>query len=96
MRTIYLDSELKCYVNDNTGKMLSVETDFFDEKCATFVEGYRFVPAGMTWVREDGRAFLGEMVAPWKPYNEILAAQAQHERDLEDLKEAYREGVNSI
>ena len=56
MGTIYIDSEFKCHsVNDGT--MTAVETDFFDGKCPAFVEGYRFVPTGETWTREDGESF---------------------------------------
>jgi hypothetical protein len=103
MRTIYIDSNFKCHtVNDGT--MTAVETAFFHGKCDTFIEGYRFVPAGATWTREDGVVFHGEMVAPWKPYNELAAAQAQYEADQEELlsdyqaelQNAYQEGVNSV
>lgn len=81
MRTIYIDSDFKCHtVNDGT--MKPVETDFFTGKCDAFIEGYRFVPAGETWTREDGVAFAGEMVAPWKPYSELDAAQRAYEKQL--------------
>lgn len=95
MRTIYLDSEFKCYTS-NDGTMTAVETEFFDGKCQTFIEGYRFIPSGQTWIREDGAAFAGEMVTPWKPYAELAAAQAQYERDRAELQAAYQEGVNSV
>jgi hypothetical protein len=81
MRTIYIDSEFKCYVSDD-GTMTAVETDFFDGKCDTFIEGYRVVPAGESWTRSDGVVFYGEMVAPWKDYNELDAAQREYERQL--------------
>ena len=95
MRTIYLDSVFKCHVTDD-GTMTAVETPFFDGKCSAFVEGYRFIPSGETWTREDGAVFRGEMIAPWKPYNELAAAQAQYEADMAELAEAYQEGVNSV
>lgn len=95
MKTIYIDSEFKCHVT-NDGAMTAVETDFFDGKCDTLVEGYRFVPSGEAWTRSDGVVFYGEMVTPCKPYIELAAAQAQYERDRADLEAAYREGVNSI
>lgn len=94
MKTIYIDADYKCHVA-NDGTMIAVETDFFDGKCQTFIEGYRFVPAGESWTREDGVTFAGEMIAPWKPYDELAAAQAQYERDNADLMAAYQEGVNS-
>lgn len=81
MKTIYIDSEFKCHVSDN-GTMKAVETDFFDGKCDTFIKGYRFVPSGETWVREDGITFTGEMIAPWKNYDELDAAQREYEREI--------------
>ena len=90
MKTIYLDSEFKCHITDD-GAMIAVETDFFDGKCDAFVEGYRVVPHGMTWTRSDGVTFAGEMVAPWKPYAELAAAQTQYEADqaqIQDMENA--------
>lgn len=81
MKVIYLDSEFKCHAS-NDGTMTSVETDFFDGKCDTFIEGYRFVPAGESWTRSDGEVFHGEMVAPWKDYAELDAAQRSYEREM--------------
>lgn len=79
MKTIYIDSEFKCHtVND--GSMIALETGFFDGKCDTYIEGYRYVPAGETWVREDGVVFTGEMIAPWTDWNELDTAQRAYER----------------
>lgn len=82
MAKIYIDSEFKCHTSNLDGTFLEVETSFFDGKCDTFIEGYRFVPAGMEWTRSDGRVFSGEMITPWKDYNELDAAQRQYEREL--------------
>ena len=70
MKTIHIDSDFKCHVS-NDGTMTAIETDVFDGKCDTFIEGYRFVPNGETWTRSDGVVFLGEMIAPWKDYDEL-------------------------
>ena len=87
MRTIYIDSDFKCHtVGDGT--LTTVETDFFDGKCDTFVEGYRFVPAGQSWTREDGAVFRGEMAAPWKPWQELDKAQREYERRLAETLSA--------
>lgn len=81
MKTIYLDSDFKCHISgDDT--MTAVETAAFDGKCDTYIEGYRFVPGGKTWVREDGVEFSGEMVAPWKPWQVLAEAQREYERQL--------------
>lgn len=81
MKTIYLDSDFKCHISgDDT--MTAVETAAFDGKCDAYIEGYRFVPGGKTWVREDGMEFSGEMVAPWKPWQVLEEAQREYERQL--------------
>jgi hypothetical protein len=81
MRTIFMDSEFKCHTA-NDGTMTAVETDFFDGKCDAFIEGYIFVPPGETWTRSDGEVFHGEMISPWKDYDELDAAQREYERQL--------------
>lgn len=106
MKTIYIDSDFKCHVTDD-GTMTAVETEFFDGRCDAFIEGYRFVPSGESWTREDGVVFQGEMIAPWKDYAELDNAQREYERQLlkelqensipvADLENAYREGVDSV
>ncbi|MBP3539476.1 MAG: hypothetical protein J6J62_06495 [Oscillospiraceae bacterium] len=79
---IYIDLDYKCHVSNNDGTVREVDVPFFDGKCAEYIEGYRFVPDGETWTREDGATFEGEMVAPWKPWDELDAAQRQYERQL--------------
>ena len=91
MKTIFIDSDFKCHPTDD-GTMSAIKTDFFDGKCDSFIEGYRFVSSGETWTREDGKVFRGEMVAPWKDYRELIGAQEQYEKDLSDradLEAAY-------
>ena len=88
MRTIYIDSEFKCHVSSD-GTLTAVETDFFDGKCDAFVEGYRFVPEGESWTRSDGFVFHGEMIAPWKDFNELDEAQREYERQqMADMENA--------
>lgn len=78
---IYVDTQYRCHTAPGEG-LTAVETDFFAGKCGTYIEGYRFVPSGKTWVREDGMEFAGEMIAPWKPWNTLDAAQRAYERQL--------------
>lgn len=87
-KIIYIDSDFKCHtLNDGTKR--EVETDFFDGKCATFIEGYRFIPSGESWTREDGEVFKGEMITPWKNYDELDAAQREYEKQkLTDAENA--------
>lgn len=65
----------------DNGTMREVETDFFDGKCAAYIEGYRYVPAGETWTRPDGAVFHGEMIAPAEDYGALEKTQAQYELD---------------
>lgn len=80
MKTIYIDTDYKCHLTDD-GTMTAVGTDFFDDKCDTYIEGYRYVPTGETWTREDGEEFLGRMISPWKDLTELEAAQREYERE---------------
>lgn len=74
---VYIDNDFKCH-SENDGTMLPVETDFFNSKCQAFIEGFRFVPSGERWIRDDGAVFCGEMIAPWKPYDELEKAQTAY------------------
>lgn len=78
---LYVDSDFKCRTGDD-GNCVPVETDFFDGKCDAYIEGFRFVPEGQSWTREDGTVFRGEMAAPWRPWQELDEAQREYEREL--------------
>lgn len=93
--TIYIDSDYKCYTSASDGRK-AVETNFFDGKCPEWIESFRFVPVGETWTREDGEVFIGEMVSPWKDYNELAMVQlaylteqnSQYENALSEIETA--------
>lgn len=99
MRTIYIDSDFKCHITDN-GTMIPIETNFFDGKCDTFVEGYCYE------IKENYTA-----IYPWKKYSELDTVQREYERqqlekyknEIIELKSqqtelitSYTEGINSI
>ena len=84
---VFIDKEFKCHVSDD-GTMTAVETDAFNGKCDAYIEGYRFVPDGMTWTRSDGVVFEGEMKSPWRNSAELEAAQRDYERQLLEEYEA--------
>lgn len=95
--TIYIDNDYKCHVADD-GTMRAVETDFFNGKCAEFIEGYRFVPSGETWIRSDGQMFTGEMIASFREYSHIAEiqaavdrAQAQAQQTIDEYEQALTE-----
>ena len=75
---IYIDNDYKCHVSDD-GTMREFDVPFFDGKCQLFIEGYRYVPEGERWIKPNGEFFRGEMISPWKPYNELERAQMQYE-----------------
>ena len=79
--TIYIDSDYKCHTSSGDG-LTAVETDAFDGKCRQYIEGYHFVPYGESWTRSDGVVFAGEMIAPWKDWRELYAAQLEYERQM--------------
>ena len=78
--TIYIGSDCKCHTLPGEG-LIAVETDGFEGKCRQYIEGYRFVPNGGIWVREDGEVFEGEMVAPWRDYELLAEFQAIYEEE---------------
>ena len=82
MDKIYIDSNYCCHITNLDDSYKEIKTDFFNGKCNTFIEGYRFIPKGESWTCEDGVVFTGEMISPWKPYEELDAAQRQYEREL--------------
>lgn len=106
---LYLDTDFKCHVAPGEG-LTQIETEAFDDKCDEYIEGYRYIPAGETWTREDGVEFTGTMIAPWRPWDELDAAQREYERQqlaeaqaalaaaptVEEIAAAIREGANSI
>lgn len=96
---IYIDSDYKCHVADG-GIMREFETDFFNNKCPEFIEGYRYIPSGETWTREDGEIFTGKMISPWKDYTQLSAIQAAVDRAqaqaINEYEKSYENGVNSI
>ena len=73
---IYIGNDYKCHVSDAEGRK-AVETTYFDGKCQEWIESYRLVPAGETWVRGDGVMFTNT-VSPWKDLGEAYAAQAAY------------------
>ena len=85
MKTIYLDSDFRCYVNNND-TVIAIETDFFDGKCDEYIEGHIFVPEGYPWTRSDGKIFYNGMVRKWQDHNELEKKQQIYEMDLLKLE----------
>ena len=77
MRTIYIDSDYRCHpVNDGT--MTAVETDFFNGKCDTFIEGYCY---------DTRNGYV--QIYPFLPFGELDSAQREYEKQLLSQYEAF-------
>lgn len=92
--TIYIDRDFKCYTESAAGRT-AVETGVFTGKCRQYIEGYRFVPSGQIWTREDGQVFRGEMIAPWRDYAVLAEFQALYEEEQAKQAEA-QEALNIL
>lgn len=91
--TIYIDSDYKCYVSAAEGRR-AIETDAFNGKCKEWIESYRYVPNGETWVRSDGVMFRGAtMVSPWKDLKDAYAAQTAY---LSEQTAQYEAALSAI
>lgn len=85
----YIDEDYRCHTSDPEEKYRAIEKDIFPGKCDSFIEGYLYIPSGESWEREDGVVFYGEMISPWKNYDELDAAQREHEQEkLADAENA--------
>lgn len=89
--TIYIDNDFKCHTTNN-GLMTSIEDTFFNNKCSNLIESYRYVPAGATWTREDGKQFTS-MIAPWRDIHQYDDEQLAYEYNL---LFQYEEALSSI
>ena len=88
--TIYIDSDYRCHTADD-GTRRAFEVPSFDGKCAAFIEGYRYVPAGESWTRSDGEVFSGEMIAPCRDYSQIAEIQSAVDRAQEQTQQTINE-----
>lgn len=66
---IYIDKEKHCHTTNPDGTFQEIETDAFNGKCDDFIEGHCY---------DDSNGYI--QVYPWKPYNELDAAQRVYER----------------
>ena len=58
MRTIYLDADFMCHLEDAQGRQ-AVETDVFDGIADAAIPYYRFIPQGEEYTDKKGRVFHG-------------------------------------
>ena len=84
---IYLDKDFKCHTR-NSAVLIPVATTAFDGKCRRYIEGYRYIPDGESWTREDGQIFAGEMIAPAEDSRILEAAQTAYEEAMAENADA--------
>lgn len=58
MRTIYIDSDYMCHLEDGEGRT-AVQTDVFDGVVDEAVQYYRYIPEGKEYTDKKGRVFHG-------------------------------------
>lgn len=68
---IYVDSGYHCHTTNMDGTFREVETDFFDGKCQTFIEGFCY---------DDSKGYVA--IYPWKDMSELDTAQREYERQM--------------
>jgi len=83
---IYIDTDYKCHT-ESAESLREFDVSFFDGKCRTLIEGYRYVPNGETWIREDGTEFKGEMISPFVDYSVLAEAQRNYEDGYDECNE---------
>ena len=89
---IYLDADFMAYPRQNEAETLTPWEDadgFFAGKCDAYIEGYRVVPEGETWTRNDRKTFSGLMISPVVDPIGLQAAQSEADRQtIADLDAA--------
>lgn len=58
MKTIYIDSEYMCHLENADGRT-EVQTDVFDGVVDTVIPYYRYIPQGEEYINSKGRAIHG-------------------------------------
>lgn len=61
MKTIYLDTDYMCHLENADGRT-QVETDVFDGVVDAAIPYYRYIPQGEEWTNSKGRVIHGLFV----------------------------------
>lgn len=79
--TYYLDGDYRLHVEPSEGMLAWEDTGgTFDGKCTTYIEGFRVVPEGHAWVRDDGVVFHGFFASAAVDHRTLAAAQEEYEK----------------
>lgn len=66
MRTIYIDDDYMCHLEDAQGRT-EVETDVFDGAVDAAIPFYRYIPDGEEWTDSKGRVLHGLFIQATDP-----------------------------
>ena len=84
---IYVDKkEYHCHTKKPDGEHIPIETEFFNGKCAAYIEGFIWLPEGHEVVI-NGDAYNNPMITPWKDIRILDAYQEQYEAMLAEQKD---------
>lgn len=91
---VYVDLEYSCFAQKSEG-LREVESDFFDGKCNTLIECFKFVPAGESYTDEHGLLHSGA-IWNYKPItSSIERIQAAYEHEQLEVVTADRDDLLS-
>lgn len=68
---VFIDNESRCHTTNPDGTFREVESDFFNGKCQTLIEGYCY---------DDSKGYV--QIYPWKNCKKLASAQQEYERNL--------------
>ena len=90
--TYYLDDDCRVHTDPGEGRTPWEDADgVFDGKCKAYAEGFRVIPEGRSWTREDGTVFNGFMLSPLTEVRVLNAVQAEFElaqAEMDDMRSA--------
>lgn len=75
MKTIYIDEEYMCHV-ENDGTMTAYELPYFDNMCDQVIESHMYIPQGETY-EYKGQILIGEHIQAVFPSSVINTVQQQ-------------------
>ena len=78
MAIYYLDKEFRLHLEQKEDFLSWEDKDgFFEQKSATFIEGYRVIPEGKTWKDKNGTIYYGLTISAAVDYSTLTKAQSE-------------------
>ena len=92
---VFIDKDYKCHTK-NLANYRLVNVPYFDGKCETFIEGFRYIPNGEKYKKETGEIITGKALLPFKDlilletiqrlYEEFLVYKAETNERIKRLE----------